>query len=61
MARKPAASRTPGEAESAVRERVGPLAVERVAKADGRALILYSRAESPARAEQPEREEREPR
>ena len=61
MARKPAASPPIGGAESGVVERFGPLAIERVAKADGRALILYSRAESPERAEQPGREERESR
>jgi hypothetical protein len=64
MARKPAAPPPPGGPESAVGERLGPLAIERVAKADGRALILYSRAESAERAEQPEgteREQREPR
>jgi hypothetical protein len=65
MARKPAAPPTPGGAESGVRERFGPLAIERVAKADGRALILYSRADSPERApqrtEQPKRAEREGR
>jgi hypothetical protein len=55
MARKPAAPPAPGGAESGAGERFGPLAIERVAKADGRALILYSPAE------QPEREEREPR
>jgi hypothetical protein len=67
MAREPAAPSTPGGGESAVGERFGPLAIERVAKADGRALILYSRAEPPGRAEslgraeQAERSEREGR
>jgi hypothetical protein len=57
MARNPAFPPPPGGAESEVCERFGPLAIERVAKADGRALIIYSRAEPQEqrrRSEEPE-------
>jgi hypothetical protein len=63
MARKSAAPPPTGGTESGVGERFGPLAIERLAKADGRALILYSHAEQAEReplerAERPERESR---
>jgi hypothetical protein len=48
MAREPAVPPSDGGAEAGARERFGPLALERLAKADGRALIVYSRAEPPA-------------
>lgn len=59
MARKPAAPPPIGGTESGVGKRFGPLAIERVAKVDGRALILYSRAEPLERDEEPGRKERE--
>ena len=45
MAGKPAVPPASGAAESGPGERLGPLQIERLAKADGRALIVYSHAE----------------
>jgi hypothetical protein len=59
MVGKPAEAPTPGASENAerretgegapARERIGPLAIERLSKDDGRALILYSSVEPPRR------------
>ena len=52
MAQKPAAPPPAEGAEPRVCGRYGPLAIERLAKADGRGLILYSRA-APQRRHEP--------
>jgi hypothetical protein len=55
MARKPAAPPPSGGADLG-RERFGPLALERMAKDDGRALIVYSHEEHDERQGLEERE-----
>ena len=57
MAGKPAEPQTPGDSKNVERreagesepprEQIGPVAIERLSKDDGRALILYSSIEPP--------------
>jgi hypothetical protein len=59
MARKPAAPPPSGGAESGDCERFGPLAIARVGKDDGRALIIYSHAERETHEDGETHDERE--
>jgi hypothetical protein len=54
MAQGPTAPPPDGGVEAGLRERFGPLAIERLLKADGRALLVYSRAEPQERHERTE-------